>query len=1253
MNAKTPDAKELFLAALEKESQDERDRFLSEVCGADVELRERVDRLLSAHLRMGDFLGGDEPTAVTIEQPSLRFLTASDKAGSLGRLGHYEILEIVGTGGMGVVLKGFDEKLQRIVAIKVMAESLAASPTARRRFIREAQACAAIRDEHVIGIHAVEQEHQPPFLVMDYISGQSLQQRIDRAAPLSVAEILRIGMQTAAGLAAAHAQGLIHRDVKPANILLENGVQRVKITDFGLARLVDDASVTQSGVVAGSPQYMSPEQARGEAIDHRSDLFSLGCVLYAMCTGQSPFRGSSTVAVLRRVVDEAPRPIREVNSEIPDWLVAVIEKLLAKQPAERLQSASEVAELLGKSLARLQQPVAEPTVVTAPARPHGRSRRMLAALAALLLVMVAGLAVTESTGMTQLAATLFRRAAGDNSEASGHSPDGSASLNDHLPKTQTAGEIPALTPTADDAAHPFVVMGGEATMKRSFATLAEAAAAATAGNTIEVRGNGPFLTEPLLIEKRLTIRASAGFTPVIQLRPEDSQQRASLLTATDALVLEGLELHRDDSALPPTVAASNRGIITSHVAPEFSLVNCKLVKRGLGAAVGLERPVGLCQIRNTIIVTVARDGLSIGFYHPQPGAGLHLENCMISGPAGVRVFSDSLGRNTNVVVRGSTLVATEHVLSFQTVNLDRAAVEAVSGKPIVAFDTAQNVLAGQAGVFHSYTSYTGQTNQPQDAQSEALLPRLITWRERRNVYPADASVTFIGGGPQRTKPWSDWQALHGQSDADCEQGPIRFQGGSPAAIVRSAAELPLLAFRLAPESAGHQTGEDGQDLGVDVDRLGPGAAYERWKKTAEYKEWRNRTEQFDTAPTKVDSAIPAPRLLTPLAGARVPNGARDRASQYFWEFNWEEVRGAERYELEVFAPAGGVSTRVVINATSYQKTHSAGYSRADDDWQWHVRAWRAGQWGPWSEERHFRPAEPAGNAVPASANLAQLESKLRAVLRSQPNDLSSRRALASVLRQQGKVNDAESECRELISQAPHDPSAHELLADIFVYTGRFEAAEDALAETTRLAPKNHMYWYRLAVLRLHLGDRPGYDSACQDMLARFSSAQQPEVYERVSKTCLLTADGAGQLAQAIALAEPLTDEKMHQYYWYFLVVRGLAEFRAGRHAEATSWIDKALVSFNRGGERPAHWAVHEATALTILALTQNGASRSSEARETLASAEQLARKHFPDPAAGRPFEPSNWHDWLICRLLMREAEQALGASNTGQSNADP
>lgn len=294
------------------------------------------------------------------------FLSPADEPGHLGKLAHYEVFDVVGRGAMGIVLRAFDQKLHRVVAIKVMSPQLASSASARKRFVREGQAAAAVCHEHVVTIHAVEEAHGLPYLVMQYVGGVSLQDRLDASGPLELREILRIGMQAAEGLAAAHAQGLVHRDIKPSNILLENGVERVKITDFGLARAVDDASLTQTGVIAGTPQYMAPEQAHGAALDHRADLFSLGSVLYALCAGRAPFRSSTMMAVLKRVCEETPRPIREINPDIPDWLAAIITKLHEKNPVDRFQSAKEVGDLLGQHLAHLQRPdgVALPQPVT-------------------------------------------------------------------------------------------------------------------------------------------------------------------------------------------------------------------------------------------------------------------------------------------------------------------------------------------------------------------------------------------------------------------------------------------------------------------------------------------------------------------------------------------------------------------------------------------------------------------------------------------------------------------------------------------------------------------------------------------------------------------------------------------------------------------------------------------------------------------------------------------------------------------------
>jgi len=366
----------LFEAALEKLSSAERAAFLDEACANDPAMRQRVEALLEAHKKAGDYLeqpaleqmgagaapvpdataaldpaGGPEPAGARTEpggdeiDDALDFLQPSTRPDSLGRLGHYEVLKVLGHGGFGIVLKAFDERLHRVVAVKVMAPRLAATSPARKRFLREARASAAIRHDNVVAIHNVE-EQPIPYLVMEFIAGETLQQKLDRVGPLDASEVVRIGRQIAEGLAAAHAQGLIHRDVKPANILLEGGVDRVKITDFGLARAADDASLTQSGVIAGTPMYMAPEQALGEALDHRADLFSLGSVLYAITSGRPPFRAPTALAVLKRVTEDAPRPIREIIPEAPEWLCAIIAKLHAKKPQDRFASAKEVADLL-------------------------------------------------------------------------------------------------------------------------------------------------------------------------------------------------------------------------------------------------------------------------------------------------------------------------------------------------------------------------------------------------------------------------------------------------------------------------------------------------------------------------------------------------------------------------------------------------------------------------------------------------------------------------------------------------------------------------------------------------------------------------------------------------------------------------------------------------------------------------------------------------------------------------------------------
>ena len=268
-----------------------------------------------------------------------------------GRLDRYEIERVVGAGGMGVVLKGHDTELNRPVAVKMLATHLASSGAAKQRFAREARAAAAIVHEHVVSIYNVASEADVPYLVMRYVDGESLQDRVERCGALPTEEILRIGMQVAAGLAAAHEQGVIHRDIKPGNILVEGGLDRAFLTDFGLARIVDDAALTQSGVITGTPNYMSPEQASGEVAQEASDFFSLGSVLYFMAAGHPPFRAERPMAVLDRIRNKRHRPVWQINEEIPDALSDLIDRLLEKKPKRRIGHAGEAHRILSDILA--------------------------------------------------------------------------------------------------------------------------------------------------------------------------------------------------------------------------------------------------------------------------------------------------------------------------------------------------------------------------------------------------------------------------------------------------------------------------------------------------------------------------------------------------------------------------------------------------------------------------------------------------------------------------------------------------------------------------------------------------------------------------------------------------------------------------------------------------------------------------------------------------------------------------------------
>ncbi len=275
-----------------------------------------------------------------------------------GRIGDYRILRRIGAGGMGAVYLAEDVRLGRKAAIKTMRPELAADTENRNRFEREARAAAAIDHDNIVPIWGIGQAADgSPYIAMPFLQGEMLDSRLTREAVSPVGLIVEVGRDVADGLAAAHGLGLIHRDIKPGNIWLEGDpaaidsakkVRRVKVLDFGLARSVssDETQLTASGVVLGTPAYMAPEQAKGEALDGRADLWSLGATLYRMATGRQPFQGPTTMAVLCALIADTPPPVRTVNPTIPPALAALIDQLIQKDPSTRPQTAAEVATRL-------------------------------------------------------------------------------------------------------------------------------------------------------------------------------------------------------------------------------------------------------------------------------------------------------------------------------------------------------------------------------------------------------------------------------------------------------------------------------------------------------------------------------------------------------------------------------------------------------------------------------------------------------------------------------------------------------------------------------------------------------------------------------------------------------------------------------------------------------------------------------------------------------------------------------------------
>ena len=577
---------------------------------ATIRVQCKVAALLLAHQDtqlsfVDDSVLGSKPRSRSIDDELTDLLSSIRPAESpeeLGRVGDFRLLKLLGYGGMGAVFLAEDIRLQRPVALKLVRADAVRSRFGRERFLREARSAAKIKHENVVTIYQVGEENGVPFLAQEYLEGETLQQRLARDGRLSVASALSIGQQIAMGLVAAHGRGLVHRDIKPANVFLATnshtpgGTEIAKLLDFGLARAMSDSTLlTQSGLIIGTPAFMSPEQANGDAVDHRTDLFSLGCVLYVMVTGQRPFHGENMMRILSSLAFETPTSVNVLRPEVPADFSRLIDQLLAKSVDDRTENANDVvarmvAIRLASDASQRLLPMAQPAApaVTPPKRTVKTFLALFGGISTFALLSVIIITVTNQDGTKsryQFPDTSTIKIVNESAKTPADTiktpqevttPNTTASESViKIAADETKGidasnslRTKSMGPTPTDHLLPYVILhDGQAVGE--FADLPVQRLEYRVGDVIEVRGNGPFHLPRIATDRGLILRAAEGFQPVFV--PDDTvlANEHWIMIAKGPLRLEGCEFRRmrlDDLDIFAVFGDS------------FEIVNCTLAR---------------------------------------------------------------------------------------------------------------------------------------------------------------------------------------------------------------------------------------------------------------------------------------------------------------------------------------------------------------------------------------------------------------------------------------------------------------------------------------------------------------------------------------------------------------------------------------------------------------------------------------------------------------------------------------------------
>jgi serine/threonine protein kinase len=703
--------------------------------------------------------------------------------------------------------------------------------------------------------------------------------------------VAHLGIQAAEALEHAHRLGVIHRDIKPGNLLLEastpapsgkgGGIEglRLWIADFGLALCQRQAGLSMTGDLVGTLRYMSPEQALAQrgVIDHRTDVYSLGATLYELLTLEPAFTGTDRQELLRQIAFEEPRRPRRLNKAIPAELETIVLKAMERNPAERYATAQEFADDLGRFLGG--EPIrAKPPGLVQRARKWERRHRPVVAVASLLLIALglAGYAfdpavirvfTPEGTLVVEVDDPAVKvTIEGDGGVViTGAGPQevrlrpGSYKLRatkegkpvrqeelititrgaKRVVKVSVEEGTAAARAVANVAPGAFVVLNGEGGQVGKYDTLANAVLGAAGGDTIEVRGNGPFVTDPIKItQPALTIRSGAGFRPVIKLRSEAVEAKARLLETSGDLVVEGMEFQRmahneQFSSMPwPALLQASKAL---HVA------NCRFLTTKTHSAILSDG--GVCVVRNCELLC-SECGFSVYMSPSTPVKSLVVDNCVATQCA--RIAFWTLGAKESPVRLSRNTWRTEMApFWFLTWRQDQpdTVKPADERVKVLRVNASGNVFDG-GSVFYWHCG-------PNRVFPESLLTKLVGWKGEGNVFAGRGALVDVQRGwlsaepANGTKTLPDWRRFWGTAEADSIRGVVRYRGGDPLGKVRLTPEqLTPEDFRLRPDSAGYRAGTGGKDLGADVDLVGPGKAYERWKKTPGYQQWLKETGQL-------------------------------------------------------------------------------------------------------------------------------------------------------------------------------------------------------------------------------------------------------------------------------------------------------------------------------------------------------------------------------------------------------------------------